>query len=84
MQDDLDSSYRELLKISVRAEIERGRIQDQLIQTKELKDKQERAVAKAALRLEQLRKEIEQIPSYIKKEKGLCYRKPVTTATGPF
>ena len=52
MKDDPDSLYGELLKTSVQAEIERRKIQDQLTQTKELKDKRERVVAKATGRLE--------------------------------
>ena len=56
MQDDPDSLYRDLLKTSVQAEIERRRIQDQLTQTKKLKDKQERVVAKATRMLNNLRR----------------------------
>ena len=85
MQGDPDTSYRKLLKMSVEAETERRKIQDQLIQTKKLKDKQEKVVAKATQRLEQLKKEIKQIPSHIKKEEERKrHRKPVITAAGPF
>ena len=85
MQGDPDTSYRKLLKTSVEAETERRKIQNQLIQTKKLKDKQEKVVAKATRRLEQLKKEIKQIPSHIKKEEERKrHRKPMITAAGPF
>ena len=68
MQEDPNTSYRELLKMSVQTEKERREIQDQFIQTEESKNKQGRIIAEATQRLEQLKREIEWIPSNIMTE----------------